>query len=88
MIITTIHPQRRQSLIECLDQCLPMGMATGDDEVKGIGVGVQGQGPEMPLLTKEAITVDAPLPAHMEHTFETMGWTSDLASEDPFESLR
>lgn len=38
--------------------------------------------------TKELITVDAPLPAHMQHTFETLGWTEDLAAEDPFEELR
>ncbi len=38
--------------------------------------------------TRELITVDAPLPTHMQHTFDTLGWTEDLAAEDPFEELR
>jgi 23S rRNA pseudouridine955/2504/2580 synthase len=38
-------------------------------------------------VTRKLITVDAPLPEHMKHTFDTFGWTPDLAAEDPFESL-
>ncbi|MCV3273719.1 RluA family pseudouridine synthase [Roseobacter sinensis] len=33
------------------------------------------------------ITVTAPLPAHMAQSWETFGWTEDLAAEDPFEAL-
>ena len=36
-------------------------------------------------VTKEPVTVTAPLPAHMADTFETFGWTEDLAADDPFE---
>ncbi|MEW9919810.1 RluA family pseudouridine synthase [Marimonas sp. MJW-29] len=38
--------------------------------------------------TKKVITVTADLPEHMAQTFETFGWTEDLAQEDPFEELR
>lgn len=38
-------------------------------------------------VTRKLITVTADLPAHMAHTFETLGWTPDLAADDPFESL-
>jgi 23S rRNA pseudouridine955/2504/2580 synthase len=38
--------------------------------------------------TRKVITVTAELPAHMAHTFETFGWTGDLAQDDPFEALR
>ena len=27
----------------------------------------------------------APLPEHMKDTFDTFGWTEDLAADDPFE---
>ncbi|MDU8912223.1 RluA family pseudouridine synthase [Aestuariicoccus sp. MJ-SS9] len=39
-------------------------------------------------VTREAITVTAPLPEHMAHTWKTFGWTEDLAAEDPFEELQ
>ncbi|WP_322866468.1 RluA family pseudouridine synthase [Aquicoccus sp. G2-2] len=38
-------------------------------------------------VTRELITITAPLPDHMADTFETFGWTPDLAAEDPFEAL-
>ena len=38
-------------------------------------------------VTREIVTVTAPLPDHMAHTFETFGWSEDLAAEDPFEDL-
>lgn len=39
-----------------------------------------------PTQRKE-ITFIADLPAHMDHTFDTLGWTPDLAAEDPFEAM-
>ncbi|NQY60582.1 RluA family pseudouridine synthase [Cognatishimia sp.] len=38
--------------------------------------------------TKSVMTVTAPMPDHMAHTFETFDWTPDMAQEDPFEELR
>ncbi|SNR53956.1 RluA family pseudouridine synthase [Puniceibacterium sediminis] len=38
-------------------------------------------------VTHKIITVTAPLPEHMAHSWETFGWTEDLASEDPFEAI-
>ncbi|MGR3839161.1 MAG: RluA family pseudouridine synthase [Cognatishimia sp.] len=38
--------------------------------------------------TKVEMTIVAPLPEHMAHTFETFDWTADMAEEDPFASLR
>ncbi|MEZ5715731.1 MAG: RluA family pseudouridine synthase [Paracoccaceae bacterium] len=38
-------------------------------------------------VTREIVTISAPLPEHMARTFETFGWTEDLAAEDPFEAL-
>lgn len=38
-------------------------------------------------VTRQVVTVTAPLPAHMADTWETFGWTEDLAAEDPFEEL-
>lgn len=37
--------------------------------------------------THKIITVTAPLPEHMAHSWETFGWTEDLAKDDPFEEL-
>lgn len=37
--------------------------------------------------TRKVITVTAPLPDHMAETWDTFGWTEDLASEDPFEAV-
>lgn len=38
--------------------------------------------------TRKSILVTAALPDHMAHTWDTFGWTEDLAAEDPFESLQ
>lgn len=38
--------------------------------------------------TKQILTIHAPLPEHMAHTFETFDWTPDMAAEDPFEELQ
>ncbi|MEL7166023.1 MAG: RluA family pseudouridine synthase [Pseudomonadota bacterium] len=37
--------------------------------------------------TRKDITVTAPLPMHMAESWDTFGWTEDLAAEDPFEVL-
>ncbi|MBF9028825.1 RluA family pseudouridine synthase [Rhodobacterales bacterium HKCCE3408] len=37
--------------------------------------------------TNKPMTVTAPLPPHMAETWETFGWTEDLAADDPFEEL-
>ncbi|WP_375174786.1 RluA family pseudouridine synthase [Pseudooceanicola sp.] len=39
-------------------------------------------------VTKRPVTVTAPLPDHMADSWETLGWTEDLAADDPFEALR
>lgn len=39
-------------------------------------------------VTRKPVTVTAPLPEHMKHTWETLGWTEDLAADDPFEALQ
>ncbi len=36
-------------------------------------------------VTRKILTVTAPLPSHMRETFDTFGWTEDLAPIDPFE---
>ena len=38
-------------------------------------------------VTRQSVTITAPLPEHMDQTFETLGWTPDLAAEDPFEAM-
>ncbi|WP_299872329.1 RluA family pseudouridine synthase [uncultured Sulfitobacter sp.] len=38
--------------------------------------------------TRKVITVTAELPDHMAHSWDTFGWTEDLAADDPFESLQ
>ncbi|MFK7746639.1 MAG: RluA family pseudouridine synthase [Roseobacter sp.] len=37
--------------------------------------------------TRKEITVTAEMPDHMAHSWDTFGWTEDLAAEDPFEAL-
>lgn len=37
--------------------------------------------------TRKAITITADMPEHMKHSWDTFGWTDDLAAEDPFEAL-
>lgn len=38
--------------------------------------------------SKQMLTIHAPLPEHIKHTFDTFGWAPDMAAEDPFEELR
>ncbi len=37
--------------------------------------------------TRKIIKVTAEMPDHMKQSWETFGWTEDLAAEDPFEAL-
>lgn len=39
-------------------------------------------------VTKKDVSITAELPEHMKASWDTFGWTEDLAAEDPFESLR
>ena len=39
-------------------------------------------------VTRKEITITAPLPDHMAQSWDTFGWTEDLAAEDPFEALQ
>ncbi|SLN71072.1 Ribosomal large subunit pseudouridine synthase C [Roseovarius albus] len=39
-------------------------------------------------VTRKQITVTASLPDHMAHSWDTFGWTEDLAADDPFEKLQ
>ena len=39
-------------------------------------------------VTHKTVTVIAPLPDHMKHSWDTFGWTEDLAADDPFEALQ
>ncbi|WP_425045049.1 RluA family pseudouridine synthase [Primorskyibacter sp. S87] len=38
-------------------------------------------------VTRKMITVTAPLPDHMKESWQTFGWSEDLAEDDPFEGL-
>ena len=38
--------------------------------------------------TGKLVTITAPLPEHMKQSWETFGWSEDLAADDPFESLQ
>ncbi len=38
-------------------------------------------------VTRKPVIIHAELPDHIAHTFDTFGWTPDLASEDPFEAM-
>ncbi|MDU9005900.1 RluA family pseudouridine synthase [Sedimentitalea todarodis] len=38
-------------------------------------------------VSRKAVTFTAPLPDHMKDSWDTFGWTDDMASEDPFEDL-
>lgn len=38
--------------------------------------------------TRKPVTITAHLPDHMAETWDTFGWTEDLAADDPFESLQ
>ncbi|MEM6373149.1 MAG: RluA family pseudouridine synthase [Pseudomonadota bacterium] len=37
--------------------------------------------------TRKVITITAPMPDHMVASWDTFGWTEDLAAEDPFEDI-
>ncbi len=39
-------------------------------------------------VTKKHVSITAELPEHMKASWDTFGWSEDLAAEDPFESLR
>ncbi|GAA6208747.1 RluA family pseudouridine synthase [Cognatishimia sp. WU-CL00825] len=39
-------------------------------------------------VTKQPLIVHAPLPEHMQNTFDTFDWAPHMAAEDPFEELR
>ncbi|KIC15164.1 RluA family pseudouridine synthase [Leisingera sp. ANG-Vp] len=39
-------------------------------------------------VTRKEIAVVAPLPEHMKESWDTFGWTEDLAADDPFEDLK
>lgn len=39
-------------------------------------------------VTKKPVDVVAPLPPHMKESWDTFGWTEDLAACDPFEDLQ
>ncbi|GGH40675.1 ribosomal large subunit pseudouridine synthase C [Cribrihabitans marinus] len=38
--------------------------------------------------TGRTVTITAPLPQHMKDSWNTLGWTEDLAANDPFEALQ
>ena len=38
--------------------------------------------------TGRRLTIEAPLPAHMRESWDTFGWTEDLARDDPFADLK
>ena len=38
-------------------------------------------------VTGKTISITAPLPEHMAHSWDTLGWEESYADEDPFESL-
>ncbi|KUJ85217.1 RNA pseudouridine synthase [Ruegeria marisrubri] len=39
-------------------------------------------------VTRKTVTITAPLPQHMKESWDTFGWTEDLAADDPFEELQ
>jgi 23S rRNA pseudouridine955/2504/2580 synthase len=38
-------------------------------------------------VTRKVVTVTAPLPEHMAHSWDTLGWEESFANDDPFEGL-
>ncbi|MCA0873838.1 RluA family pseudouridine synthase [Seohaeicola saemankumensis] len=38
--------------------------------------------------TKQPLIVVAPMPPHMKESWDTFGWTEDLADDDPFEGMK
>ncbi|TDK43897.1 RluA family pseudouridine synthase [Antarcticimicrobium luteum] len=39
-------------------------------------------------VTKKPVTIVAELPEHMKQSWDTFGWSEDLADDDPFEAIR
>jgi 23S rRNA pseudouridine955/2504/2580 synthase len=39
-------------------------------------------------VSRKIMEFTAPLPDHMAQSWDTFGWTEDLAADDPFESLQ
>ena len=39
-------------------------------------------------VTRKTVTLEAALPDHMKDSWDTFGWTEDLAKDDPFEELK
>ncbi|WP_372571684.1 RluA family pseudouridine synthase [Ruegeria jejuensis] len=39
-------------------------------------------------VTRKPVSITAPLPEHMKDSWDTLGWTEDLAADDPFEALQ
>ncbi len=39
-------------------------------------------------VTHKRVEITAPLPVHMKNSWDTFGWTEDLAADDPFEELQ
>ncbi|MDP5220135.1 RluA family pseudouridine synthase [Ruegeria sp. 2205SS24-7] len=39
-------------------------------------------------VTRKPVSITAPLPEHMKDSWDTLGWTEDLAADDPFETLQ
>jgi len=39
-------------------------------------------------VTRRPLTITAGLPEHMKHSWDMLGWTEDLAADDPFEGLK
>lgn len=39
-------------------------------------------------VTGKPLIIEADLPEHMQHSWETFGWAPDLAADDPFEDLK
>lgn len=39
-------------------------------------------------VTRKPVSITAPLPEHMKDSWDTLGWTEDLAADDPFEGLQ
>ena len=39
-------------------------------------------------FTGKPLTLTAPLPSHMAQSWDTLGWTEDIAADDPFEELQ
>jgi 23S rRNA pseudouridine955/2504/2580 synthase len=62
------------------------GANLGGDISKKLHLHARSMSFEHPV-TGKIITVTADLPSHIAHTFDTFGWTPDLAADDPFEAM-